>query len=61
MIDSNPSSWTCKRCRALVVTDEVATNGKTEIKYCSFRKDLGKEKLRNYHDVMQSCSIDRQL
>jgi ribosomal protein L37AE/L43A len=44
LIDSNPSTWTCKRCRALVVTDEVATNGKTEIKYCSFRKDLGKRK-----------------
>jgi len=45
LIDSNPNTWTCERCRALVVTEEVATsNGKMEIKYCSFRVDLGKRK-----------------
>ena len=37
LIDSKPDSWTCKRCGALVVTE-------LEIKYCSFRKDLGKRK-----------------
>ena len=45
LIDPNPNTWTCKRCRALVVTEEVATSdGKMEIKYCSFRTDLGKRK-----------------
>jgi len=45
LIDPNPNTWTCKRCRALVVTEEVATSDdKMEIKYCSFRADLGKRK-----------------
>jgi hypothetical protein len=45
LIDPEPNSWICKRCRALVVTEEVATSdGGMEIKYCSFRKDLGKRK-----------------
>jgi ribosomal protein L37AE/L43A len=45
LIHSRPNSWTCRRCRASVVTDQVATSdGGMEIKYCSFREDLGKRK-----------------
>jgi hypothetical protein len=35
--------WTCRRCRASVVIEQVVTSdGRIEVKYCSFRKDLGK-------------------
>jgi len=45
LIHPRPNTWTCRRCRASVVTDQVATSdGRIEIKYCSFREDLGKRK-----------------
>ena len=38
-------SWTCRRCRASVIIEQLVTNdGRIEIKYCSFRRDLGKRK-----------------
>jgi len=38
-------SWTCRRCRTSVIIEQLVTNdGRIEIKYCSFRRDLGKRK-----------------
>ena len=38
-------SWTCKVCKASIITEQSSSiDGKMEIKYCSFREDLGKRK-----------------
>ena len=38
-------SWTCKGCKASIITEQSSTiDGNMEIKYCSFREDLGKRK-----------------
>ena len=38
-------SWTCRRCRASVIIEQLVTSdGRIEIKYCSFRRDLGIKK-----------------
>jgi transposase-like protein len=39
------NSWTCKGCKASITTEQSSTiDGNMEIKYCSFREDLGKRR-----------------
>ena len=50
-------SWTCRRCRASVIIEQlVANDGRIEIKYCSFRRDLGKRKSMPLFAV--PCSLE---
>ena len=50
-------SWTCRRCRASVIVEQLVTSdGRIEIKYCSFRRDLGKRKSMPLFEV--PCSLE---
>ena len=43
----NEFIWTCKHCKASIITKRSSeTSGKLKIKFCSFRKDLGKRKVK---------------
>jgi len=42
-------SWTCRSCKASIITEQPsAIDGNMEIKFCSFREDLGKRSSKKF-------------
>jgi hypothetical protein len=46
--------FTCMCCNASIITEQSSTiDGKKEIKYCSYREDLGRVKKKSFQDILE--------